>query len=50
MAKVKFEQIGALGVITLTDTPLNLLGNEYLKGASITDETQLFLLENSNIK
>jgi len=31
MAKVKFEQIGALGVITLTDTPLNLLGNELRK-------------------
>lgn len=28
MGKVKFEQIGALGVITLMDTPLNLLGNE----------------------
>jgi enoyl-CoA hydratase/carnithine racemase len=28
MGKVRFEQTGALGVITLTDAPLNLLGNE----------------------
>jgi enoyl-CoA hydratase len=31
MEKVKFEQTGALGVITLTDAPLNLLGNEMSK-------------------